>query len=64
MQQITGASNNLQRRSGSVLPPPMDDYSNINSSNGKPIVKNTPSVRLPGLLWLNEMGGVSFMCDM
>ncbi|XP_050935083.1 uncharacterized protein LOC103501902 isoform X2 [Cucumis melo] len=43
VQQITGASNNLQRRSGSVLPPPMDDYSNINSSNGKPIVKNTPS---------------------
>ncbi|XP_022146247.1 uncharacterized protein LOC111015505 isoform X2 [Momordica charantia] len=43
VQQITGASNNMQRRSGSVLPPPMDDYCNNNSSNGKPIVKNTSS---------------------
>ncbi|XP_022943594.1 uncharacterized protein LOC111448316 isoform X1 [Cucurbita moschata] len=43
VQQITGASNNTQRRSGSVLPPPMDDYCNNNSSNGKPIVKNPSS---------------------
>ncbi|XP_038901785.1 uncharacterized protein LOC120088502 isoform X3 [Benincasa hispida] len=43
VQQITGASNNLQRRSGNVLPPPMDDFCNNSSANGKPIVKNTSS---------------------
>ncbi|KAF4354613.1 hypothetical protein F8388_009604 [Cannabis sativa] len=44
VQQITGASNNVQRRSGSVLPPPMDDYcDNSSASTAKPIVKNAPS---------------------
>lgn len=41
VQQITGTTNNLQRRSGSVLPPPFDDYCHINSaSTAKPSVKN------------------------
>lgn len=45
MQQITGAANNMQRRSGNVLPPPADEYwNNSSASAGKPIVKNT-SVR-------------------
>ncbi|KAG4385337.1 hypothetical protein GLYMA_12G073200v4 [Glycine max] len=39
VQQITGATNNMQRRSGNVLPPPLDD--NMNSSSVKPIVKNS-----------------------
>lgn len=42
VQQITGATNNLQRRSGSMLPPPADDFCNTTSSTVKPIVK-TPS---------------------
>ncbi|KAL5169469.1 CCR4-NOT transcription complex subunit 4 [Glycine soja] len=41
VQQITGATNNMQRRSGNVLPPPLDD--NMNSSSAKPIVKNSSS---------------------
>ncbi|XP_027342196.1 uncharacterized protein LOC113854995 isoform X3 [Abrus precatorius] len=41
VQQITGAANNMQRRSGNVLPPPLDDCTNI--SSGKPIVKNASS---------------------
>ncbi|KAJ7947752.1 RNA binding (RRM/RBD/RNP motifs) family protein [Quillaja saponaria] len=41
VEQITGAVNNMQRRSGNVLPQPVDDYSN--SFSGKPIVKN-PSI--------------------
>ncbi|XP_061363165.1 uncharacterized protein LOC133306805 isoform X2 [Gastrolobium bilobum] len=41
VQQITGAVNNMQRRSGNVLPPPVDD--NMNNSSEKPIVKNAPS---------------------
>ncbi|KAF3453194.1 hypothetical protein FNV43_RR03632 [Rhamnella rubrinervis] len=41
VQQITGAANNVQRRAGNTLPPPVDDYSNNSSaSSGKPIVKN------------------------
>ncbi|KAL9413029.1 hypothetical protein AB3S75_041659 [Citrus x aurantiifolia] len=41
VQQITGTTNNLQRRSGNVLPPPFDDYCHINSvSTAKPSVKN------------------------
>ncbi|XP_024031778.1 uncharacterized protein LOC21394467 isoform X3 [Morus notabilis] len=44
VQQITGAANNVQRRSGNVLPPPIDDYCNNSSaSSGKPIVKNVSS---------------------
>ncbi|KAF7823475.1 CCR4-NOT transcription complex subunit 4 [Senna tora] len=49
VQQITGAANNMQEHSGSVLPPPLDDY--INSSSGKPIAKNVsnnPSSTLRG----------------
>ncbi|XP_054812607.1 uncharacterized protein LOC129313476 isoform X2 [Prosopis cineraria] len=38
VQQITGATNNMQRRSGNVLPPPVDDF--MNQFAGKPIVKN------------------------
>ncbi|XP_028775817.1 uncharacterized protein LOC114732658 isoform X2 [Neltuma alba] len=38
VQQITGATNNMQRRSGNVLPPPVDDCPNHPA--GKPIVKN------------------------
>ncbi|KAM7279999.1 hypothetical protein ACFE04_007133 [Oxalis oulophora] len=40
VQQITGATNNLQRRAGSVLPPPIDDYCiDTFVSTAKPIVK-------------------------
>ncbi|KAJ1396656.1 Zinc finger, RING-type [Sesbania bispinosa] len=41
VQQITGAAINMQRRSGNVLPPPLDD--SMNSSSAKPILKNAPS---------------------
>ncbi|XP_071933474.1 uncharacterized protein [Coffea arabica] len=42
VQQITGATNSLQRRSGNVLPPPADDYcNNISASSGKPISKTS-----------------------
>ncbi|GLT53572.1 hypothetical protein SLA2020_268350 [Shorea laevis] len=42
VQQITGAANNMQRRSGNVLPPPADEYCNNSSASAaKPIVKNT-----------------------
>ncbi|XP_048233599.1 dentin sialophosphoprotein isoform X2 [Ricinus communis] len=42
VQQITGATNNMQRRAGSMLPPPLDDYScNGSASAPKPIVKIT-----------------------
>ncbi|KAJ9178190.1 hypothetical protein P3X46_010093 [Hevea brasiliensis] len=42
VQQITGATNNMLWRSGSMLPPPVDDYSsNSSASVAKPIVKNT-----------------------
>ncbi|XP_015952340.1 uncharacterized protein LOC107476910 isoform X1 [Arachis duranensis] len=41
VQQITGATNNMQRRSGSILPPPFDD--GMNNSLAKPIVKNASS---------------------
>lgn len=43
VQQITGATSNMQRRSGNVLPPPLDD--NMNTTPAKPIVKNPSSVR-------------------
>ncbi|XP_010253492.1 PREDICTED: uncharacterized protein LOC104594737 isoform X2 [Nelumbo nucifera] len=49
VQQITGATYNLQRRSGNVLPPPADEY--CNSSSGKPIVKsasNNPVSQVKG----------------
>ncbi|XP_019457807.1 PREDICTED: uncharacterized protein LOC109358176 isoform X3 [Lupinus angustifolius] len=41
VQQITGAANNMQQRSGTVLPPPLDDC--MNNSPGKPIMKNGSS---------------------
>ncbi|KAL2328671.1 hypothetical protein Fmac_022098 [Flemingia macrophylla] len=41
VQQVTSATNNMQRRSGNVLPPPMDD--SINNSSANPIVKNASS---------------------
>ncbi|KAM0067244.1 putative transcription factor C2H2 family [Helianthus debilis subsp. tardiflorus] len=42
VQQITGATNEMQRRSGNILPPATDDYSNNNTSSlGKPIDKST-----------------------
>ncbi|KAI4340400.1 hypothetical protein MLD38_025239 [Melastoma candidum] len=41
VQQLTGNPSSLQRRCGNALPPPFDDYS-VNSSSGKPTVKNTP----------------------
>ncbi|XP_015079364.1 uncharacterized protein LOC107023251 isoform X4 [Solanum pennellii] len=51
VQQIAGAVNTMQRRSGSVLPPPAEEYcSNNSASADKPISKNAatnsaPSVR-------------------
>ncbi|KAG7534916.1 RNA recognition motif domain eukaryote [Arabidopsis thaliana x Arabidopsis arenosa] len=38
VQQITGATNILQHRSGSMLPPPLDAYCS-DSSSAKPIIK-------------------------
>ncbi|XP_055832731.1 uncharacterized protein LOC129901544 isoform X2 [Solanum dulcamara] len=51
VQQIAGAINSMQRRSGSVLPPPREEFcSNNSASANKPISKNAatnsaPSVR-------------------
>ncbi|KAI3819765.1 hypothetical protein L1987_13614 [Smallanthus sonchifolius] len=42
VQQVTGATNEMQRRSGNILPPAADDYSNNSTSSwGKPIDKST-----------------------
>ncbi|XXG81121.1 hypothetical protein AAC387_Pa09g1828 [Persea americana] len=42
VQQITGAANNSQGRSGNVLPPPADEvYNNSSASPGKLVVKNS-----------------------
>ncbi|KAJ0765335.1 putative transcription factor C2H2 family [Helianthus annuus] len=42
VQQVTGATNELQRRSGNILPPAADDYSNNSTSSwGKPVSKTT-----------------------
>ncbi|GMG98826.1 hypothetical protein Nepgr_000666 [Nepenthes gracilis] len=42
VQQITGVTNNMQRRSGNVLPPPADEFcSNSCTVIGKPVVKST-----------------------
>ncbi|XVF68631.1 hypothetical protein PTKIN_Ptkin11bG0017000 [Pterospermum kingtungense] len=44
VQQITGATHNMQRRSGSMLPPPVDDYCPNNSASAaKPIAKSAPN---------------------
>ncbi|KAJ4725944.1 RNA binding (RRM/RBD/RNP motifs) family protein [Melia azedarach] len=41
VQQITGTTNNLQRRSGNLLPPPFDDYCHSSTASAaKPTVKN------------------------
>ncbi|XP_065866548.1 uncharacterized protein [Euphorbia lathyris] len=42
VQQITGTTSSMVRRAGSMLPPPMDDYScNITAAAAKPIVKSS-----------------------
>ncbi|GJU52049.1 nucleotide-binding alpha-beta plait domain-containing protein [Tanacetum coccineum] len=42
VQQVTGATYDMQRRSGNTLPPAADDYSNNSTSAwGKPIIKST-----------------------
>ncbi|EOA23434.1 hypothetical protein CARUB_v10016620mg [Capsella rubella] len=48
VQQITGASNTMQYRSGSMLPPPLDAYCS-DSSTAKPIAKvpSTTAVNVP-----------------
>ncbi|XP_012463373.1 uncharacterized protein LOC105782867 [Gossypium raimondii] len=44
VQQITGTTNNMQRRVGTTLPPPVDDYyPNSSASTAKPISKNAPN---------------------
>ncbi|KAA8543984.1 hypothetical protein F0562_021839 [Nyssa sinensis] len=41
VQQITGATNNMQRHSGNVLPPPADEYwNNSSASSGKSFSKS------------------------
>lgn len=46
VQQITGVTNSMQRRSGNFLPPPADDYSNNTSAIiGKQTVKTSSNVR-------------------
>ncbi|GAB4825388.1 hypothetical protein Ancab_008262 [Ancistrocladus abbreviatus] len=46
VKQITGAANIMQRRSGSVLPPPADDYCSYScSGTGKPPVKSGANVQ-------------------
>ncbi|XWS71772.1 hypothetical protein CRYUN_Cryun03dG0167400 [Craigia yunnanensis] len=45
VQQITGATNNMQRRAGNMLPPPMDDFCpNSSASAAKPIAKNASNL--------------------
>ncbi|GMH12538.1 hypothetical protein Nepgr_014379 [Nepenthes gracilis] len=45
VQQITGVTNNVQRRSGNVLPPPVDDYCYNNcTATGQPVVKSTVNI--------------------
>ncbi|XVF05628.1 hypothetical protein REPUB_Repub05bG0189100 [Reevesia pubescens] len=44
VQQITGATNNVQRRAGNMLPLPVDDYCpNHSVSAAKPIATNAPN---------------------
>lgn len=53
VQQITGVTNNMQRRCGIVLPPPADDYCNNSSAIiGKPTVNTYSNVRLFGYVAL------------
>lgn len=45
VQQITGATYDMQRRSGNFLPPPADDYCNESSSSwAKPISKSPTNI--------------------
>ncbi|GAV71373.1 RRM_5 domain-containing protein [Cephalotus follicularis] len=44
VQQITGATNNLQRRAGNMLPPPADDFCNNPVLTAKPTVKNVTTL--------------------
>ncbi|KAG6735697.1 hypothetical protein POTOM_061655 [Populus tomentosa] len=47
VQQVTGAPSCLLWRSGSMLPPPADDYCNNSSASAaKPVVKNASDVHL------------------
>lgn len=49
VQQIAGNTNNMIRRSGNVLPPPVDEFSNTGSlSTEKPPAQNAPCVRKLG----------------
>ncbi|GMI84063.1 hypothetical protein like AT3G45630 [Hibiscus trionum] len=43
VQQITGTTNNMQRRAGTMLPPPVDDYCPNSSSTAKSISKSAPN---------------------
>ncbi|KAE8678931.1 hypothetical protein F3Y22_tig00111402pilonHSYRG00490 [Hibiscus syriacus] len=43
VQQITGTTNNFQRRAGTMLPPPVDDYCPNSSSTAKNISKSAPN---------------------
>ncbi|KAA3471766.1 CCR4-NOT transcription complex subunit 4 [Gossypium australe] len=44
VQQITGATNNMQRRAGNTLPPPVDDYCpNSSASAAKSVSKSAPN---------------------
>ncbi|GLU02450.1 hypothetical protein SLE2022_197000 [Rubroshorea leprosula] len=50
VQQLTSATNNMQWRSGSVLPPPVDDYcQNSTASTARPIAKNAPNNTAVGI---------------
>ncbi|KAL9244345.1 hypothetical protein vseg_018132 [Gypsophila vaccaria] len=47
VQEITGITNNIQRRSGNVLPPPTDDHcNNVPAVTGKLVVKSSSNSSL------------------
>ncbi|KAI3897782.1 hypothetical protein MKX03_013688 [Papaver bracteatum] len=47
-QQMTATSNNLDRRSGSMLPPPFDDFCiDDTESSAKPIPRSVPNISAP-----------------
>ncbi|XP_031385933.1 uncharacterized protein LOC116199631 isoform X2 [Punica granatum] len=49
VQQITANVNTTQKRSGNILPPPLDDYCNgTTASPGKPILKNALNGAMQG----------------
>ncbi|KAI3980510.1 hypothetical protein MKX01_008927 [Papaver californicum] len=48
VQQMTAATNNSDRRSGSMLPPPFDDFCiNDTESSAKPIPRSVPNISAP-----------------